>query len=625
MLNQFRAIAGNFAAKLLLAFLVLTFAVWGIGDMVRHPAASRTVATIGRSPIYIETYQAAVRRETESLRQSLGDKYTPEIVKSLHPEIRALQTLIRQSLLKQEAESLGIIPSDADVVRRIRSNPSFQESGKFNKERLEAALRNNRMSEKNYVDLLRQDMASGLIMDAFTVSLPVSDSAVKTWHDAEEESRNAALYVLDEAQAGALPSPKPGELEDYFAKHIGEFATPESRMVSYAVVKPEDARDKVTVSEEALLAAYKDRLDEFKRPERRDVDQLLFASEDDANKAAAALQSGKSFDSIANSTAIVNKGSVSLGKVEHDHMLDVAANDVFSLQKDGVTKPIQSAFGWHIFRVKSIEPPSTAPLSDVRALLEKDVKQQTQENAETTYLNKLEDTLAGGATLQEAAKEFSLKLQTVGPILRTGGAKLPELDRFLDTAFAATEKTESPLTASKGGVYYVLRVDSVTPERNRSLEEVRSAVTAAWQKEARAKRLANMADDIGKSFGEKKSREATIAKYHLSPAFTGPLKRSSDKAGNIALPSGLAAELFKHAEGEGTSVYPLASGGYIVAVAGERIPAGPMDPGAAAGIRASLSRSMIEEASEDYLRYLERKFPIDVNEKLLQALSQSED
>jgi peptidyl-prolyl cis-trans isomerase D len=627
MLNEFRAGAGGFAAKFLLAILVLSFAVWGIGDMARRPTNTHVVATVGSTPITIEAYQSALRRETEALRHALGNQATPEIIKAFQPGQRALHTLIQQTLIKQESQALGIIPSDTDIGKRIRRNPSFQEDGKFNKARLEAALAKAHLSEKMYIEHLRQDLATSLIIGALSVSLPATETAIKTLYDAREERRGAAVYLLSEPLAGAPTTPKTGELEEYFTKHAGEFIAPESRTLSYVTVKPEEARDKVTVSEEALLSAYKDRIDEFKRPERRVVDQLLFANAEDAKKANDAILSGKSFDELVKTAPITNKGSISLGKIEQDRLPGAAADEVFALAAGGVSKPIPSAFGWHIFRVKNIEPPATAPLNDVRALLEKDVKQQLQEEAQTNYINKIEDALAGGATLSEVAKQFGLSLHSVGPVQKDGkspnGAtvKLPEFDKFLDTAFATSEKTESALIGGKGGVYYVVRVDSVTHERSRSLDEVRPAVTAAWQKEMRSLKLSEVAATIAQKFTEKNSRQAAIAQYHLSPFFTGALKRSSDKAGTTAIPPQLVSELFMLAPGDSTGLHPLPAGGYVLAVAGEPVATPPMDKASADEIRTSLEETMSKEIVEAYLNYLQKKYKVDINEKLLAAFN----
>src|SRR5258708_831753 len=141
MLDQLRAVGRNFLAKLLLAFLVLTFAVWGIGDMVRQSGRNITVATVGHTAITGDQFMRELRLQSENLRQGMGDQFSPELLKSLHLPQQVMQKLISHTLLKLESESLGIVPSDAEVVRLIREDPSFQDSkGHFDKSLFETRL-----------------------------------------------------------------------------------------------------------------------------------------------------------------------------------------------------------------------------------------------------------------------------------------------------------------------------------------------------------------------------------------------------------------------------------------------------------------------------------------------------
>lgn len=614
--------AGGFTTKLLLAFLVLTFAVWGIEDMVRQPAYRMTVATVGNTKVSMLEYQRAVRQETENLRQMLGTQYTPEIAKQLQIERRALQPLLQKALLKQETEALGISPGDADVVRRIRANSGFQDSkGNFDKSRFEAALRNAGYSEKSYVETMRQEIAAGLLMDTLSVPVKAPDIAVETLYKAREGKRTATIYTLGESLVN-VPAPDEAALETYYKDHGQAFSVPEYRTVSYVVINPADVHASVKISEEDILAAYKERIDEFKRPEQRVTDQLIYDGEADAKKAYDLLKSGKSFDEVAKTTAITNKGATSLGKVQKSNVLEEATSQVFSIAAGEITTPVKSPFGWHIFRVRSIEPPSTAPLDDVRGLLEKDVKQRTQEEAGSKLMNHLEDALAGGSSLSEAAKEFHLKLQTIGPIAQDGkspngsAVKLPDLDHFLDTTFKTEEKTESPLINASGGRYYILSVDTVTPARLKALSEVRGEVTAAWQKQARAKKLHELASETAKQIADKSTRGSALNK--IKTAYSGALSRSSDKAGGLTLPNVLVADVFSRAPGESTDAYALSSGEYAIAVAGEHIAAGMMDKTAADKLRNGLERDMQQERMEQYLAYLMKKYPVEVNESLLQ-------
>src|SRR5262249_35420730 len=158
----------------------------------------------------------------------------------------------------------------------------------------------------------------------------------------------------------------------------------------------------------------------------------------------------------------------------------------------------------------------------------------------TKFTNRLEDDLAGGASLKEAAEGLKLKVHTLGAFNKDGNApdgskaELPALDKFLDTAFKTDAKTQSSLVASKGGTYYMRRVDSATREHVRPLEEGRDKVTAGWQKQERVKQLGDLAQKIAADFHDPAKRDAAIGKYSLQPtAIT--VKRDSQKVAGFSL------------------------------------------------------------------------------------------
>lgn len=490
MLGSLRKIAGNFAAKIMLALLVLSFAIWGIGDMVRAPHHNSPVVTVGGEPIPAREFQNALRRETDAMRRQFGDRYSPEIARMFQPERRALQSLIRGALIRQETRALGLIPGDADVARRIRNNPNFRDSkGNFDKRLLESALRNSGLTEKSYIESVRQDIADDLLLNALDVPVPVPDSAVRALYAAREEGRSVTVYTMDESSVTAA-APDKNELEAYYQQHGQAFSTPQYRRVSVAAIPVGDGG-----SDEAL------------------------------NKTA----------------------------------------------------------------------------------------------------NTLEDALAGGSTLQEAAKEAGLKVESFGPFDASGktpdgkNAKLPALDKLVETAFKTEEKTESSLVLGKNA-YYVLRVEEITPERLRPLDEVRASVTAAWQREDRSARLEAMAKRAAAALTD----PGAAAKYHLKQVYSGAMKRNSDKLGGIALPPPLVEDVFTQPKGGATAAYPLGSGAYAMASVGGRIAAPPMDATQADHIRRGLASDMSAELAPEYLAYLARKYPISINEELLQSVMSGE-
>lgn len=623
MLNQMRSGAGNFAAKLLLGLLILSFAVWGVGDMVGGPSMHSTVATVGSSSISQRTFLGAYKRELEAIQSSLGASYSPELVKQMGLPQQVLNKIINRSLIEHESARLGLIPSDADIAQRIRSTPAFQSGkGKFDKALFTEILRRNGLSEKDYTAQLRSQMATELLMGAVNDSAPVSDAAIATIYRALEEQRTAMLYTLP-ASSVVVPEPDSAQIDAYYTAHGSQYSTPEFRKLSYMVLKGADMVKKAQVSDADLEAAYHERAEEFKRPEQRTVEQILFDNEEAAKKAAAFIASGKSFAQAAKESG---KKPMPMGNVAQTNVPDEAAESVFALKEGASTDPIKTAFGWHIFHVSKIDAPKTLSLAEAREFLEKDAKQRAAETELNKISNQIEDALAGGSTLADVAKENGLEVRSLPEIDSQGKGKdgaalkdLPALDKFLDVAFKTQEKSESSLTSSKGGEYYIVRVESITPERVLPLEQVKPRVVEGWKKEERAKLLAGMAKDIEAKFVDEKTRAEMISKHGLKGSLSEPLKRDSE---NKSIPAGLLADIFERTPGKATGMYPQASGDYMIAVTKDIIPSKAMPPEKIQqNIRASLENSSKNELIEQYLDYLKTKHAVSIDQDALHAVT----
>lgn len=633
MLNTFRKASNGILAKILLGLICLSFVVWGIDDMIRNPDRNRAIAHVGGTTINTDQYLRALHSETENIRRLMGDNYTPEAFRNLNVEGYVLENLINHRLLQLESVNLGLIPGDVDVVRRIRTNPSFQDSkGNFDKAIFESMLHNMNMNEKAYVDQLREDMGINILLDTLESGMPSVDLAAPILLHAREEGRQIALYALNDATIASVATPDAKDIQGYYTDHPHEFTAPELREFSFVTITADDVPKNPQGQEDALRAAYKERIDEFKHPERRTVDQLLYSSEAQAQKAYDLIKSGKSFTDTAAQLAPLNKGSLSMGKVEKQNIFDSAADAVFSLKTGEVSKPMQSPFGWHIFRVTAIEAPTVAPYEEVRAALEKELQQRNSDEALTKLANKVEDALAGGSSLSEAANEFKLKLVKMGPITADGrdaaGNKvtLPAFEKLVETIFKTEEKTESPVMTSKGGVYYIVRVESVSPEHLRPLEEVKAAVIKGWQHEARSRELAKLAEKAGQEFAGPGSKASLIGKYKLQSLGETFIKRSSHTAKDISLPPQLVADIFSRKPGEGTGAYLTGSGTYLLAVPQSIVPvaAPEKDPKLAAAlvdIKRNLQNTKQNEIIEEYTRYLRGKYPVKINDDVMRAVT----
>jgi peptidyl-prolyl cis-trans isomerase D len=444
-----------------------------------------------------------------------------------------------------------------------------------------------------------------------------------TLYQALSETRSADLYTLD-ADSVEVSEPTQPSVEAYYSANAGEFSTREFRTLSYLSFTASEVEKNVTVSEEDLNALYHERLEEFKRPEQRDLEQLLFSKEEDAKAAFDALKSGKAIDAVAKAHHAQGKKPIQMKRTERDRVMREAAEAVFTMATGEITPPIKSAFGWHLFRVAAIAPPRTLPLSEVRAALEKDARHMAAESKMVALGHRIEDALAGGSPLAEVAAEHQMKVISIGNVDKHGMgedgkplAAVPAYDKFLDVAFSTDDKTESSLKSSKGSIYYIVRVESITPQRVKPLEEVRSGVVAKLKQQERAQKLAERAKEISGAFTSASERAAIAQKYKLSMRSVSGIKRDDD----TLYPPALLAELFERRSGQSTSMVRGEQGDYVLAVMKQSAPsAEKMSPELQRNFTQNLEAGIRNELVSQYMDYLERKHGVTVNQDVLQSL-----
>ena len=634
MITKIRSIAKGIGSKILMGLLVLTFGVWGVGDMLRRGGSSVSVASVGDASIPVQEYAQGVYRETEKLKSIFGDKFTPEMAKNFGTPQRVLQQLIDKQLLIQEARAIGRRIGDADVVRNIHTTPAFQDDkGNFSKPQFENMLKSTGQSEKEFVQKMRDDIAVNILITTLTNSITPPKNAATILLAARGEQRNIELYILSSALVKTLNSPTDEQLKAYYDAHAAEFATPEYRKISFVEITEADSKKTIQQpTDKEIEAAYLERSDEFQKSERRKVEQLLFGNEESAKKAYAEIIGGKSLEDVGKTAHILNPTNISLGIVEQSGIPEGAAEKVFALKKGEVTTPVKSAFGWHIFRVSDVLPAATQQLAEVHSQIIKDLEVRASETALTKLSNNLEDAIASGSNLAEAAKELGLKTMSLPPIDKDGRLasgeiekSLPAANKFLETVFNTDAQSESQLITGKGGIAYVVRVESVIPKSLRGFSDIKNQLTEGWIAQEKNKQLADIAKKIAGEFASQGGREKAIRNYGLAAPEKITVSRSKENTNK--LPAPLIMDVFNKPINGASEAFLLPSGSYAIAVVNEIIPVkldkkNTKTEAELADINKQYTATVQNEITDEYLRFLAKKYKISVNTAAMKIKSE---
>ena len=580
MLQAMKTKAATWVVRVLAVLLIISFAAWGIEDMLRATGLPTDVAEVGATKITANEFGAAFRRQVEGLRRTLGPDVDSEQARDLGVADSTLDGLISRRLLDLYAQENGIIVGDDQVVRRLRAEPAFHgPDGGFDRMIFHSALSRIGISEQRYVEDLRQEIKMSHLTGVLRSASVAPDPLVRSLYHYRNDKRVARFVEIGRPLESTLTPPSDSALTDFHKENAAAFTAPERRDLTALSLDPKEVAAEIEPAEEDLRAEYENRLQQLSIPERRNISQIVVGDEPAARRALEALRSGRAISDVARAVAGMDEEAVSLGLLARDDLPQEVADTAFALQTNIPSEPVRSPVGWHILLVDRIEPGRTPGFAETRAKIREDLAREQAVDAIVKLANQVEDTLAGGATLEEAAGQVNAKLLRFRSVERSGRSVdgdpedgLLVLRRFLAAAFETNPAEVSDLVDTSSGGYFIVRVDRVVPPALEPFDKVRKEVAAAWRFDrlnAAAKRRAE------KLLGEVKSGrsfDTAAREFGLTVKTSSPFTRF-EQGGDTALPSSLAAELFSAKQGE--VALGATEAGYAVAVLDRVEPASP--------------------------------------------------
>src|SRR5437762_14345180 len=126
MLRGLRKASSNWLGKAVMAgvvgFLVISFAIWGIGDIFRGFGRS-TAIKIGHTEIGIEQLRALYNERLQQYSRQLGRPISLDQARALGLDRLILGQLVAEFALDEATRKLGLNLSDAEVANQIRNDP----------------------------------------------------------------------------------------------------------------------------------------------------------------------------------------------------------------------------------------------------------------------------------------------------------------------------------------------------------------------------------------------------------------------------------------------------------------------------------------------------------------------
>jgi peptidyl-prolyl cis-trans isomerase D len=624
MLRGLRKASSNWLGKVVMAavvgFLVISFAIWGIGDIFRGFGRS-TVAKIGRTEITVEQFRTLYNDRLQQYARQLGRPIGTDQARALGLDRLVIGQLVSEIVLDERVRALGLGLSDAEVAKQITIDPAFLgPNGQFDRFRFEQTIRNAGFTEGRFVAEQRRRLLRRELANTIGAGLNAPKALVEAANRYQNEQRSIEYVLLDRAQAGEIPPPAPEALAKYFEERKILFRAPEHRKLVVVSLIPSEQARWIEISDADIKRAYEERRARYVTPERRHIQQIDFPNAEAAAAAAERIAKGTSFAEIAKELGKSEK-DIDLGTVPKAAVIDRAVADAaFALKEGELSAPVQGRFGTVLAQVLKIEPEQVRSLEQVAGELKQELGTARAKAEVLDVYNKIEDARAEGKPLAEAAAGLKLEARTFEAIDRSGRdaagipVNLPDPQRLLAAAFTTDMGVErDPLQLQDGYLWY--DVVGITPSRERPLDEVKEQVETRWREQEIAARLNTKATEILDKLKAGSTLAEAAAGDRLKVETASGLKRGESTGALSAAAIDAVFQTAKDAAGKAAGAQPAEQVVFRVT----EIVVPTLDPAAEDAKRnvEALNRGLSEDIFAEYIARLENEIGVTINQNAL--------
>ena len=456
----------------------------------------RTIGSVGDIPIEVNKYARALQQEMQAFEAQTGSSVTFAQAQSLGLDRQVLGQLITAAALENEADRIGVSIGDASLLQQLQDIAAFQgPDGQFSKDTYKYALQNAGLTEAEFETGLKRETGRTLLQGAVVAGNTVSDTYLDAIIGYVGERRSFTWSQIDPAEleqpiAGATDA----DLRAYYDANTDAFMLPETRRITYAWLTPEMIIDTIEIEEDLLRNQYAEREGEYRQPERRLVERLVFANAEEAANAKTQIDAGGTdFDTLVQGRGLtlsdVDMGDLSLAD------LGAGGDIVFAAGVGEVAGPVNSDLGPALYRVNGVLPANETSFEDARADLRDELATDRARRVIAGMAETVNDLLAGGATLEDLAKETDMRAGTIDWFEGADG-EIAAYNEFRATAAELSEGDFPEVLQLDDGGIYAMRLEGVTPPRPEPFEEARDSVEVAWRAAETTKALTAIAETL---------------------------------------------------------------------------------------------------------------------------------
>lgn len=436
------------ALMLIITILVIIAFVWLYNGTRLDKIGVDRVATIYGKGLSQTDIERAARKAQLAMELGLYD-----LLQDLGANSnQGLENYVWNSLvLRHEADTLQIAPTDEQVIQAIKQLPRFQTSGAFDPNKYESFLREELpprgMSEHQMTDLVRDDLRLDQLKKLIgSTTEPPSDDFRKAYEQAYAKLEASAVY-LKSKDALVNIAIVDEDLKKAFEQRKDSYKTEEKRRVSYLKLQLSEADSKLTGKE---------------RTEK--LQQLADKAQEVAQ---AMLAPGAKFEKVASQFSLKINQSSDFTRNAPDTGFsgkpEIAAAAFALTENDPNSDVLQDAAdsSFLILHLSSITPSKPLAYEEAKPQLLETLKKERAQEALTLKAAdlraKILTSIKEGKAFVDAAKAQGLSPETLPPFSPAAplGDTLPQASMLMSAAFELKDGQLSEFVPTSDGGFLV--------------------------------------------------------------------------------------------------------------------------------------------------------------------------
>ena len=502
MLTAIKERASGWIAYTLVGFISIPFVLWGINSYFEG-ASKITVASVNGVEVDEAIYQQALSEQRRSLVQMMGRNVDAEIFASEPFKLQVLESLIDTQLQAEYLADRGYRITNEQLSSRIAAFAAFQSEGRFDSARYEMLLQNAGLTVEGFERQQRQQGA----VDQLRVGLRETSLVIPAMTDRAVEllmqQRRAQYTILDLQPYRDAVQVDEDAVRDEYENHRDRYVQLPQMQVDFLSLSVDALATQAVVTAEAEQAFYDDNTDRFTRPGSRSASHILISVPADASEAAVEKarhraeslatrgRGGADFAALASEHSD-DPGSArrggDLGIIQPGTMTPEFETVVFVLNKDEISDPVRTEYGWHVIKVTDLRESVISSFAEVRSEI---TTLLSREWAEGQFMAMAEDfqnmVFEQPGSLEATADLLGLPIERTDWFSRRAGDGIAAYAAVREAAFSdevRVDQMNSEMIELDSDLLVAVHFADYREQRQQDFEEVSAAIADALAAQA---------------------------------------------------------------------------------------------------------------------------------------------